>query len=275
LSLPKPVRATSPTSDTSKGRIAFTSNRDGNLDIYVMDADGRNARRLTNDQDTDRFPAWSPDGNHIGFASNRDDNWEIYKTNAEGERGTNLTNNPAMEDANDAPPSWSSDATRIVFAATGHPRYSRFLRRALGIASILVQTALQMGLVLLAMMRWDLPFPSLTLVFALNAALSVSQAQDYDLRLVVTAALAGLVADALVRGLKPSAAKPEALRLFAFTVPSVYYALFFIVLMLTRGVGWSTHLWTGAIVLAGVTGWLLSYVLLAALRIPQKQEHGG
>ena len=79
-------------------------------------------------------------------------------------------------------------------------RYSRFLRRALGIASILVQTALQMGLVLLVIMRWDLPFLSLTLVFGLNAALNVSQAQDYDLRLVVTAAFAGLVADATDEG---------------------------------------------------------------------------
>jgi putative effector of murein hydrolase len=43
---------------------------------------------------------------------------------------------------------------------------------------------------------------------------------------------------------------------------------------LTRGIGWSAHLWMGSIVLAGVTGWLLSYILLAALRIPQKQEHG-
>ena len=32
-----------------------------------MDADGRNAWRLTNDQATDRFPTWSPDGNHIVF----------------------------------------------------------------------------------------------------------------------------------------------------------------------------------------------------------------
>jgi hypothetical protein len=179
-----------------------------------------------------------------------------------------------MEDANDARPSWSSDATSIVFAATGHPRYSRFLRRALGIASILVQSALQMGLVLLAVMRWDLRFFSLTLVFALNAALNVSQAQHYDLRLVMTAALAGLVADTLVRGLKPSAAKPQALHLFAFTVSTIYYALFFLVLMLTGGIGWSAHLWMGSIVLAGVTGWLLSHMLLAALRIPQKQEHG-
>jgi len=109
----------------------------------------------------------------------------------------------------------------------------------------------------------------------LNAALNVSQAQDYDLRLVVAAALAGLVADTLVRGLKPSAAKPQAMYLFAFTVPAVYYALFFLVLMLTRGIGWSAHLWMGSIVLAGVTGWLISYILLAALRIPQKQEHRG
>jgi hypothetical protein len=123
---------------------------------------------------------------------------------------------------------------------------------------------------LLAVVRWDLRFFSLTLVFALNAALNVSQAQDYDLRLVVTAALAGLVADTLVRALKPSAAKPQALHLFAFTVPAVYYALFFLVLMLTRGIGWSVHLWLGSIVLAGVTGWLLSYILLAALRIPHK-----
>ncbi len=250
-------------------KIAFASRRDGNWEIYVMDADGRNARRLTDDPGIDRFPAWAPDGNHIAFASNRDDNWEIYKMNAEGEIETNLTNNPAMEDANDARPSWSSDATSIIFAATGHPRYSRFLRRALGIASILVQTALQMGLVLLAMMRWDLPFLSLTLVFALNTALSVSQAQDYDLALVVTAALAGLLADTLVRGLRPSAAKPQALRLFAFTVPTVYYALFFQVLMLTRGIGWSAHLWMGSIVLAGMTGWLLSYLLLRPVTIPR------
>ena len=257
------------------GKLAFASRRDGNWEIYVMDADGRNARRLTDDAGIDRFPAWAPDGNHIAFASNRDDNWEIYKMNAAGGLEINLTNNPAMEDANDARPSWSSDATSIVFAATGHPRYSGFLRRALGIASILVQSALQMGLVLLAVMRWDLRFFSLTLVFTLNAALNVSQAQDYDLRLVVTAALAGLVADTLVRGLKPSAARPQAMHLFAFTVPTIYYALFFLMLMLTRGIGWSAHLWMGSIVLAGFTGWLLSYILLAALRIPQKQEHEG
>jgi len=57
-------------------------------------------------------------------------NWEIYKMNAAGRLEMNLTNNRAMEDANDArPSSWSSDATSIVFAATGHPRF-RLIRKA-------------------------------------------------------------------------------------------------------------------------------------------------
>jgi Tol biopolymer transport system component len=44
------------------GSIAFTSARDGNYEIYVMDADGSNQRRLTDDAGSDRQPEWSPDG---------------------------------------------------------------------------------------------------------------------------------------------------------------------------------------------------------------------
>ena len=43
-------------------RIAFTSNRDGNNEIYVMDTDGKNKRRLTNNEASDSAPAWSPNG---------------------------------------------------------------------------------------------------------------------------------------------------------------------------------------------------------------------
>ena len=45
-----------------KSRIVFTSTRDGNLEIYVMDADGGNQERLTNNPANDRDPDWSPDG---------------------------------------------------------------------------------------------------------------------------------------------------------------------------------------------------------------------
>ena len=64
-------------------RITFISNRDGNNEIYVMDADGSNQTRLTNDLGQDNRPSWSPDGTKIAFASARDGNSEIYVIDVE------------------------------------------------------------------------------------------------------------------------------------------------------------------------------------------------
>jgi hypothetical protein len=94
-------------------RIAFTSNRDGNWEIYVMNADGSGVTRLTNNPAEDDLPSWSPDGRRIAFASNRDGNREIYVMNADGSGQINLTNNPAY----DGVPSWSPDGRRIAFVS--------------------------------------------------------------------------------------------------------------------------------------------------------------
>jgi hypothetical protein len=139
-----------------------------------------------------------------------------------------------------------------------------FFRQALGIASILFQTGLLMGLVFLAIERWTLPLGGLTLVFTLNAMLMSFMHDQY--RFIPVAAGAGVAADLLLRWLKPSATRPTALRLFAFVVPAVFYGLYFLLLLVTEGVGWSVHLWAGSIVLAGIVGWLLSYVRLPPAR---------
>jgi len=65
-------------------RIAFTSPRDGNWEIYVMDADGSNQRRVTNNPSTDAVPAWLPDGDHIVFRSDREGVWAIYVMHSDG-----------------------------------------------------------------------------------------------------------------------------------------------------------------------------------------------
>ncbi|MEM7482117.1 MAG: hypothetical protein AAF481_13155 [Acidobacteriota bacterium] len=71
-------------------RLAFESNRDGNLEIYTMNADGSNPRRVTRHAATDAGPSWSPDGERIFFYSNRsseenpDGRWRLYSTAADG-----------------------------------------------------------------------------------------------------------------------------------------------------------------------------------------------
>jgi len=53
-------------------QIVFRSGRNGSLDLYLLNADGSNVRRLTNDGANDLFPVFSPTANQIAFASNRD-----------------------------------------------------------------------------------------------------------------------------------------------------------------------------------------------------------
>ena len=92
-------------------RIAFSSDRDGNWEIYVMNADGSGLVRLTDNDAYLDSPAWSPDGQRIAFQSNRDGNWEIYVMNADGSGLVRLIDN----DANDFLPAWSPDGQRIAF----------------------------------------------------------------------------------------------------------------------------------------------------------------
>src|SRR5687768_8813842 len=60
----------------ANGKIAFASDRDGNGEIYTMNADGTNQTRITNNGAAETEPAWSPDGTKIAFASNRDGNFD-------------------------------------------------------------------------------------------------------------------------------------------------------------------------------------------------------
>ena len=92
-------------------RVAFTTNRDGNDEIYTVNANGSIAIRLTNNTSTDAQPTYSLDGKKIAFMSARDGNFEIYVMNADGTGQTRLTNNAAS----DVRPAWSPDGGQIIF----------------------------------------------------------------------------------------------------------------------------------------------------------------
>jgi pSer/pThr/pTyr-binding forkhead associated (FHA) protein len=67
--------------------IAFMSKRDNNWDIYLVDKEGENLRRLTDDPAEDGLPTWSPDGKVIAFVSNRGGPWSVWATTPTAENG--------------------------------------------------------------------------------------------------------------------------------------------------------------------------------------------
>ncbi len=90
------------------GRIAFQSSRDGNYEIYTMNADGSGVVRLTDEPATDAQPAWSPDGTKIAFVSGRDGSRHIYEMNPDG------SGVAALPAGLDDTPAWSRDGTRLA-----------------------------------------------------------------------------------------------------------------------------------------------------------------
>jgi Tol biopolymer transport system component len=106
--------APTPTSTAAKqGKIAFVSDRDGNYEIYVMNADGSDQHNLSNNKASDGAPVWSPDGKQIAFVSNRDGNDDIYVMNADGSDQHNLTQNETFNSVS----AWSPDGKQIAFAS--------------------------------------------------------------------------------------------------------------------------------------------------------------
>jgi Tol biopolymer transport system component len=93
------------------GRIAFVSNRTGEIAIWTADADGSRARQLTFHRGVAVAPQWSPDGTRIAFALQSSGNWDIYVIGADGAGSSRLSWEPSQEEN----PSWSRDGRWIYF----------------------------------------------------------------------------------------------------------------------------------------------------------------
>lgn len=94
-------------------QVAFVSSREGNPEVFVMNANGSGQVNVTNSSAMDASPHWSPDGNRVIFVSNRDGNNEIYSVNTDGSGLVRLTKNPADDDY----PVYSPDGKHIVFGS--------------------------------------------------------------------------------------------------------------------------------------------------------------
>ena len=110
-STPTPLDVQTPAWSPDGRKLAFVSRRDGNSEIYVINADGSGQENLTQHPARDSHPSWSRDGRKLAFVSRRDGNSEIYVMNADGSGLRNVTRAPS----NDLHPAWSPDGRAIAF----------------------------------------------------------------------------------------------------------------------------------------------------------------
>jgi TolB protein len=83
--------------------IALTLSKDGNSELYVMDANGNGLRRLTNNKGAESSPSWTEDGSHIVYVSDDRGTPQVYKISREGGEPTRLTFSPSYN----TEPDWS------------------------------------------------------------------------------------------------------------------------------------------------------------------------
>jgi Tol biopolymer transport system component len=95
-------------------KIAFSSDRDGDSEVYVINADGTGLVQLTDNKGYDGRPRWSPDGRQIAFETDREGDWDIYVMNADGSSPKALTVNAKAADWME---SWSPDGQWLVYAS--------------------------------------------------------------------------------------------------------------------------------------------------------------
>lgn len=128
-----------------------------------------------------------------------------------------------------------------------------------GVTMILLQAAVLAGVTLILTRRFRIPFGGFTFIFGLNALLMAILTDTF--MFVPGALVTGLIADALFARFHPGREHPAAFHVFAFAVPAIYYALYFITIAAVERIGWHIHVWAGAIFLSGMVGLLLSFLM--------------
>ena len=93
--------------------IAFSSNRSGNFDLYVMDPDGQNLRRLTSGPSNEGEPAWTPDGTRIVYTVTSGTNTQVASIAADGTDNRQLT----TASGGNHSPTVSPDGRSIAFVS--------------------------------------------------------------------------------------------------------------------------------------------------------------
>jgi hypothetical protein len=135
-----------------------------------------------------------------------------------------------------------------------------WMEEELGMLGLILYAVLVSGLLVILLRRFELPIGAVTVILSINAILVSFVANHTEL--VIAALLGGAAADLMLHLLRPSPSRPNAFRAFMFAAPAALTAAYLVVLGSTTGVWWDTTIWTGAVPVTGMAGWLVSFIAL-------------
>jgi len=118
------------------GALAYVSNKDGNSEIYVANADGSGARRLTVNRSIDTSPSWSPSGQRIAFTSDRGGSAQVYVMDRDGGNQRRLISGYSYSDS----PQWSPKGDKLCFVVRTGGKFDVYVANADGSNARALQT---------------------------------------------------------------------------------------------------------------------------------------
>src|SRR5262249_37813872 len=154
----------------------------------------------TDGRANDSAPVWGPQGRELVFVSDRERNLDIFALDVAGGHAANLTRTPVIDEGIWTQ-AWSPDGQEIVFTSRAQAGFDGEDRQAIGIAGALLQAGLMMGIFLLAVRRWRLPFGSLTFILGVSGLLTAVLSEHFQF--LPGAFAAGILADLLLKRLQP------------------------------------------------------------------------
>lgn len=266
-------------------RLAFSSDRGGSFQVYTMDDRGRDQEQHTAAADlleaardaevlrqearVSRWPrpgeadAWAPrwqaDGSRLVVTTNVAGDADLALVDLEDD-GIRIVPGAFDQDENLAV--FSPLDGSLLYQANADGPSRSFMSQAIGSLGQLTAALSLVGVLLFALARWPwpgLPTGSLALVLALDAV-ALPVLED-EWRMLAAGLVTAVVIELLYHLLRPRPDRPGAWRAFAFLAPFSYLLVANLAVILTEGMGWTVHMWTGTAVMAGLAGVLLSFLV--------------